>query len=153
VPEETCIWALYVSGVLPRNSSKLPGLLSAETFNARDAAFRGGKIAKRFCAAAGARARGLVAKLRMQFCCSPVRPGWPVNLRSANSPAARAQGIAAESPQESASALSEDLQRIARFLALCAKNAPEDGRFPNKYMDLVLILRLFCGTRTYSLTI
>jgi hypothetical protein len=37
----------------------------------------------------------------------------------------RAQGIAAESPQESASALSEDLERKARFLALCAKNAPE----------------------------
>jgi hypothetical protein len=30
----------------------------------------------------------------------------------------RAQGIGAESPQESASALSEDLERIARFFTL-----------------------------------
>jgi hypothetical protein len=32
--------------------------------------------------------------------------------------AGRAQGIAAESPQESASALSEDLERKARFFAV-----------------------------------
>jgi hypothetical protein len=37
---------------------------------------------------------------------------------------AHASWIAAESPQESAPALSEDLERKARFLALCAKNAP-----------------------------
>jgi hypothetical protein len=36
-----------------------------------------------------------------------------------------APGIVAESPQESASALSEDLERKARFLALCAKKAPK----------------------------
>ncbi|MDR1179496.1 MAG: hypothetical protein LBK44_03230 [Spirochaetales bacterium] len=45
-----------------------------------------------------------------------------------------AQGIAAESPQESASALSEDLERKARFLARSAKNAPKDFFFPMAFI-------------------
>jgi hypothetical protein len=47
-----------------------------------------------------------------------IMAGLAANLHSANSLAGRAQGIEVESPQESASALSEDLERIARFFAV-----------------------------------
>jgi hypothetical protein len=43
----------------------------------------------------------------------------------ANSLLAHATWIVAEIPQKSASALFEELERKARFLALCAKNAPK----------------------------
>jgi hypothetical protein len=71
-----------------------------------------------------AHASWLVANLHSQIRCSPMRPGWWQNCEAILRCRCAAQGIAAESPQESAWALSEDLKRKARFLARSAKNAP-----------------------------
>jgi hypothetical protein len=68
------------------------------------------------------------SKLPKAICCA----GIAVAIPGTGSELPLAQGIVAESPQESASALSEDLKRKARFLAQSAKNAPEDGRFPRR---------------------
>jgi hypothetical protein len=64
------------------------------------------------CPPLGAR-KGLVANLHSQIRCSPMHPG-----------------LQRKAHRKAPLALFEDLQRKAWFLALCAKNAPEDSRFP-----------------------